>query len=110
MAQAGISPDRNPIPPRFWWARRIAMTMLLLAAVLVGLRYLALRVASRRLAAQIAQIKGHGQPLMPQDFADQPAPPQQDAGPDLLAAMKMFKVPSQHQQSWNQIPHFAPST
>src|SRR4051812_47909590 len=110
MAEADTSADTTALPPRFWWLRRIGVAMVLLMGVLVGLRHVALYVAQRRLAAQIAAIKAGGEPLMPEDFADRPAPPEQDGGPDLLVAMRMFKVPPQHQQSWNQTPRFAPST
>jgi hypothetical protein len=110
MAEADTSPDTRPIPPRFWWLKRLVVAVVIFMALLVGLRYLSLHVAKRRLAAEIAAIQARGEPLTPEDFADRPVPPEQDGGPDLLAAMKMFQVPPQHQQSWNQIPHFAPST
>jgi hypothetical protein len=110
MAEADTSPDTRPIPPRFWWLKRLVVVMVIFMALLIGLRYLSLHVAKRRLAAEIAAIRARGEPLEPEDFADRPAPAQEDAGPDLLAAMRMFAVPKQHELAWNQIPHFNTGT
>jgi hypothetical protein len=106
MAETVTSPDEQVFPPRFWWLKRITAAMLVLAGLLVGLRYLALHVAKRRLAAEIAAIKARGEPLAPQDFADRLVSPQDDAGPDLLGAMKMFAVPPQHLAAWKQLRPF----
>src|SRR6185436_10384663 len=95
MAEAITSPAEHVFPPRFWWLKRIALAMALFAALLLALRYLALHVAQRRVAAEIAAIEARGEPLRPQDFLDQPVAPDQDAGPDLLAAGKMLVLPPQ---------------
>src|SRR5215204_5470482 len=96
MAEADTSPDTRPIPPRFWWLKRLVLAMVIFMALLVGLRYLSLHVAKRRLEAEIAAIRARGEPLEPEDFADRPAPAQEDAGPDLLAAARIFAVPKQY--------------
>src|SRR5438093_1519793 len=54
MPKVVTSPDEQAFPPRFWWLKRLTVVMLLLAGVLVGLRYLALHIAKRRLEAGIA--------------------------------------------------------
>src|SRR5439155_20908849 len=103
MAEADTTSDTTPIPQRFWWLRRIAVVMVLFGCVLVGLRYASLAMAKRRLEAEISALKARGEPLEREDFLDRPASPGEDAGPDLLAAGKMFVVPSQYQTAWNQI-------
>jgi hypothetical protein len=104
-AEAATTIDTKPTPPRFWWLKRITIVTVLLAGLLMALRYLALHIAKRRLNAQLAAIKARGEPLEPQDFADRPVPLQDDAGPDLLAAARMFGVPKQYQTAWDQT-HF----
>jgi hypothetical protein len=91
------------MPRRFWWLKRIALVMLLLAGLLVGLRYWSLAVAKQRLEAEIDGIKARGEPLVAADFVEQPAPAEEDAGPDLVAAGRMFAVPGQHLLAWNNI-------
>jgi hypothetical protein len=103
MTEAGTSTDTRVLPPRFWWLKRIAVAMVLLAGVLVGLRYLALAMAQRRLVMEISAIKDRGEPLWPEDFVDQPVAAKDDAGPDLVAAGQTFAVPRQHLLAWNNI-------
>ena len=104
MAESVTSPAEQVFPPRLWWLKRFAVVIALCIAALVCFRYLALYVAKHRLAAQIAAIKAAGEPLFPEDFLDQPAPPDQDAGPDLLAAGKLFVAPPPSLTAWNQFP------
>jgi hypothetical protein len=109
MAESPTFPAELVFPPRYWWLRRLALLMVLCVGILVALRYLTLHIAKRRLAAEIAAIKASGEPLYPEDFLDQPAPAEDDAGPDLLAAGKMFVVPKQYQAAWNPTPGVIPA-
>jgi hypothetical protein len=103
MAEADTSPQVIAKPPRFWWLKRIVLAMLLLAGLLVALRYVSLHVAKRRLEAEINAIRARGEPLAPEDFLDRPVAAEDDAGPDLVAAGRTFAVPKQHVLSWNII-------
>src|SRR5437868_732958 len=106
MAEADTTSDTMPIPRRFWWLKRIAVVMVLLAGLLLGLRYASLAVAKRRLEADIAALKAAGEPLEPEDFLERAVSPEEDAGPDLLAAGTMFVAPRQHLMAWNNLSPF----
>src|SRR3954469_11388082 len=103
MAETGISADTTLEPRRFWWLKRTAILMLLLGGALVGLRYVALHVARRRLEAAIAAIRASGEPFEGIEILEKPVPAEEDAGPDVIAAWQLFVVPRQHLMAWNNI-------
>jgi hypothetical protein len=104
---ANTSPTPEPIPPRFYWLKRLTLLAIVSAALLVGLRYLALTLTQRRLTAEVKAIQARGEPLFPADFLDRPAALKDDAGPDLLAACDLFEVPTPHQPAWDNLPRGA---
>lgn len=63
-----ISPDDQPIPPRFWWLKRITIGSILLIVALAGLRWWWGYEAHRRLQAEIDRIIAAGEPIYPEDF------------------------------------------
>ena len=41
MLQADPSPDAVPLPPRYWWMKRLTMALFVWMALLIALRYVA---------------------------------------------------------------------
>ena len=68
-----------PIPPRFWWLKRIALAAAVLLAGLIGLRVWWGRVADQRLQAAIDRYRAAGQPVYPEDFDTPHVPDEQNA-------------------------------
>jgi len=60
--------DTVPIPPRFWWLKRILIASTALIVVLVALRLWWGWYASRLLQAEIDRIIALGEPIYPEDF------------------------------------------
>jgi hypothetical protein len=73
------TPQIEPIPPRYWWLKRILAGALLLLIVLVGVRVWWGVVAERRLQRKIDEYRATGQPLLPEDFAVAKLPDAQNA-------------------------------
>lgn len=61
-------PDEQPIPPRYWWLKRIALASTILIVALVALRWWWGYEAHRRLQAEIDRIVAAGEPIHPEDF------------------------------------------
>jgi hypothetical protein len=59
----------RPIPPRYWWLKRILVGVGVLLAALTGLRWWWGWEAERRLEAKIAEYRAAGQPVLAEDFA-----------------------------------------
>lgn len=57
-----------PIPPRYWWLKRIVAACAVFVAALVGIRIWWGHVADARFQAQIDEYRAAGQPIYPEDF------------------------------------------
>ena len=65
---ATIEPTVEPIPPRYWWLKRIALAAGFLFVALFALRLWWGWEANRRLQAEIDKIIAKGEPIYPEDF------------------------------------------
>jgi len=61
-----------PVPPRYWWLKRIAIAVAILLFGVMGLRLYWGRVAERELQQEFARIQAAGRPVEPQDFDPKP--------------------------------------
>jgi len=87
------SGDVQPLPPRYWWLKRIAVAFGVLIAALLGLRIWWGAVANRRLQAEIARIQAAGEPIWPEDFDSEPVPEEDNAVTLLLEAATLLTQP-----------------
>ncbi len=60
--------DVEPIPPRYWWLKRILLASAVFVVLLVALRLWWGWEADRRLQAEIDRIIAAGEPIYPEDF------------------------------------------
>lgn len=79
-----IDPDETaatdkPVPPRFWWLRRILIVSGALLVVLVGARLWWGWEAHGRLQAEIDGYIAAGEPIYPADFDPPPMRPEENA-------------------------------
>lgn len=58
----------EPVPPRYWWLKRIGVAVGILLVALFALRVWWGWEASRRLQAEIDRIIAAGEPIFPEDF------------------------------------------
>lgn len=72
-------PLEPPLPPRFWWLKRLTVLTLLYFALLAGVRWWWGRIADARLAALIADARARGEPVFPEEFAPRKVPDDQNA-------------------------------
>ncbi len=100
--------DQAAVPKRFYWLKRIVVGVMLFEAATLGLRYVAVARAQKRLAQEIDAIRARGEPILPEDFLDRPAPEEQNAAADLLAAQKLFKIPAGMEDAWYAAPRSPP--
>ena len=77
----------RPIPPRYWWLKRIALAAALLLVAVGILRWRVDVIAARRLNARIAAIQATGEPILPRDFNVEPVPDADNAAILLTEAM-----------------------
>ncbi|MFH1111396.1 MAG: hypothetical protein V1790_19690 [Planctomycetota bacterium] len=63
-----VEPTVEPIPPRYWWLKRIGVGVGLLVVALFALRLWWAWEANRRLQAEIDRIIAAGEPIYPEDF------------------------------------------
>jgi hypothetical protein len=66
-----------PVPPRYWWLKRIGVASGVLLLLLVAMRLYWGYEANHRLQAEIDRIRAAGQPIYPEDF-DPPEVPDDD--------------------------------
>jgi hypothetical protein len=82
-----------PIPPRYWWLKRLGAAGVLWLLLLVAVRWWWGWEAERRLQAQIAKYRAAGQPVFPQDFnRASPVPDDQNGAHYLGLAMQALKA------------------
>lgn len=80
-----------PIPPRFWWLKRIALGVLVLLVAVVGLRVCWGCAAARRFEAKIAELRATGEPLFVEDFDFPQVPAEENCVPLLREAAAKIK-------------------
>lgn len=86
-----IEPVVEPIPPRYWWLKRIALAAGILLVALFALRLWWGWEANRRLQAEIDRIIAAGEPIYPEDFdPKEDIPDEQNAARLLLKADEKF--------------------
>lgn len=86
-------PTVEPIPPRFWWLKRIGAGVVLYLLVLVAARLWWGHFAENRLQAQIDKYHAAGQPTAIEDFAIPFVPDEENGAYYLREAMKKFVQP-----------------
>jgi len=72
-------PAVEPIPPRYWWLKRISGLSLVILVALAGLRVWWGWDAHRRLQAEIDRCIAAGEPIYPADFDPTPIPDAKNA-------------------------------
>jgi len=82
-----------PVPPRFWWLKRILVAIGLLLVLMAGLRWWWGHVAHSRLQAEIDRIRAAGEPIFPEDFDSAPVPDAENAALVLVNAANAFVAP-----------------
>src|SRR3989304_269656 len=95
---ATIEPTVEPIPPRYWWLKRIAAVAGILLVVLFALRLGWGWEANRRLQAEIDKIIAAGEPIYPEDFdPKEDIPDEQNAARLLIGADEAISFTSAQQ-------------
>lgn len=69
----------RPVPPRFWWLKRIALALVAWIAVLTAARLVWGWEADRRMQAKIAEYRAAGEPILIEDFQRPPIPDDENA-------------------------------
>jgi len=82
-----IAPEIGPIPPRYWWLKRIGIAVGVLLVALFALRLWWGWEANRRLQAEIDRIIAAGEPIYPEDFD-----PKEDIPDDQNAARLLIQA------------------
>jgi hypothetical protein len=77
----------SPVPVRFWWLKRLALLVVLIAAALVLLRLAWGWDADRRLRRMLGPLEAEGSPLRVEDFTPLPVRDEENAAAYLKAAI-----------------------
>ncbi len=94
----------QPIPPRYWWLKRIGIAVGVLFVALFALRLWWGWEANRRLQAEIDRIIAAGEPIYPEDFdPKEEIPDDQNAARLLILAMERVSFTSEQQQLYEKI-------
>ena len=92
------SGDAVPIPPRYWWLKRIGAATGVLLVLLGAMRWYWGWEADRRLQAEIDRIRAAGEPIFPEDFdPPEPVPDEDNAALALIRAANALTVPPDFQ-------------
>src|SRR5690348_5465794 len=83
------SPSQDaPIPPRFWWLKRIASLVVVAVMAAVVLNWWWISAADRRYREVIDSARARGEPILPDDFDAAPVPEEQNKAIFLRDAVK----------------------
>ncbi len=82
--------DVRPIPPRFWWTKRIALAALIYLVALLGVRWIWGIYAENKLAARLAECRAAGEPMDGSAFAGPDIPDEENAAVFIRAAAAAF--------------------
>ncbi len=85
--------DTTPIPPRYWWLKRILLAVGVLILALAVLRWWWGVEAERRLQAKIDEYHALGQPVTIEDFQYPSVPDEENAAHFLKQAAATLFVP-----------------
>lgn len=88
----------KPIPPRFWWLKRILVGVVILFVALGGLRWWWGVHADRAFRAEVDRYRAAGQPIRLNEFNTPPVPDDQNAALLLKKAVAAFKLEGVDQQ------------
>ena len=83
----------EPIPPRYWWLKRILIGAGALLVLLIAMRIYWGYEADRRIQAEIARYRAAGQPVFPEDFVLPPIPDEDNAALLLEQAVEIADLP-----------------
>lgn len=79
FAESGLDEAVTPIPPRYWWLKRLTIAvgpvLLVLLVIRIGWGW----VAARQLQAEIDKYVAAGEPIYPKDFDSPPVPDKDNA-------------------------------
>jgi hypothetical protein len=78
-ADARVAGDVRPIPPRFWWLKRLSLAGLIFLVLLVGLRLWWGHHQWSKLQATVAAIAAKGEPIYFEDMRRPPIADQDNA-------------------------------
>jgi hypothetical protein len=92
------SEPQVPYPRRFWWLKRLGLSVLLLIAALLLARAIAVHRAQAAYDAEIASLRARGEPLTLEDLRQPPIPDEQNAAIYLQRAAQAVRL-SEEQQS-----------
>lgn len=81
-----------PVPPCYWWLKRIAVAVMVIAVLVAIVRWRWGVVAWRAYDAEIARIKAAGEPIFPEDFVLPPVPEERNAAPLLVKATQAINL------------------
>ncbi|MCH8804791.1 MAG: hypothetical protein IH986_01725 [Planctomycetes bacterium] len=95
--------DTRPIPPRFWWLKRIGVAVGVLLVALGALRWWWGWEANRRFQERIAHYRALGQPVLLEDFRKPAVPDEQNAAHFLRKAAAAVTVPDSVTLTFNDI-------
>ncbi|MFH0982329.1 MAG: hypothetical protein V2A79_12425 [Planctomycetota bacterium] len=84
-----------PVPPRYWWLKRIFLACALLLVLLVGLRLWWGYVVHQRLQTEIDRLVAAGEPIFPEDFDTPPVPDPENAALLYTNAANAFVKPAE---------------
>jgi hypothetical protein len=85
----------RPVPPRYWWLKRILLAVAVLILALAALRWWWGYEAERRLQAKIDEYHAAGQPVTIEDFQFPPVPDEENAAKSLMdAASALVRPPA----------------
>ncbi len=84
----------QPIPPRYWWLKRILLTLGILILALVVVRWWWGWYAGDQLQARIDELHAAGQRVTIEDFQHPPIPDEQNAAHFLMKAYAAIVTPA----------------
>ena len=96
-AELKTGPQVEPIPPRYWWLKRITVGVALLLMTLAGLRWWWGVTAHRALQAEIDGLAAAGEPIFPEDFDLPLVPDDQNAALLLTKASNALTLTGEQQ-------------
>ena len=101
---ATVEPRVEPIPPRYWWLKRITIAAGVLLVALFALRLWWGWEANRRLQAEIDRIIAAGEPIYPEDFdPKEDIPDDQNAARLLIGADEAINLTSEQQEVFEKV-------
>ncbi|UCE59770.1 MAG: hypothetical protein JSU63_20300 [Phycisphaerales bacterium] len=103
-ATSSVPCEDVPIPPRFWWLKRISLAFGILLVGLIAVRVFWGYEAHRRLQAEIDKYVAAGEPIYPEDFDQEPVPDDQNAVKFYDDAAAALAIANEERQSLSPFP------